>query len=166
VRLVLTGMASVVLQWMMGSQNLDSAAGRFHALDLVPVSALRTNETNTNGTYKESPNMAALEARCAPVTLGFFVGNPAYAIIILQGVMGARNLNKLCAQRKIELTVASTAVYNLFGMQRSDVAFTATETFGLRLLNRVVSRSCSSRPPSARPSPVRRAAEVAMPSSA
>jgi hypothetical protein len=115
-RLVLTGMASVVLQWMVGSQNLDSAAGRFHALDLVPVSALHTNEKNANGTYKESPNMAALEARCAPKTLGFFVGNPAYAIVILQGAMGARNLNKLCAQRKIELTVASSAVYNLFGM--------------------------------------------------
>jgi hypothetical protein len=135
-RLVLTGMASVVLQWMMGSQNLDSAAGRFHALDVVPVSSLHTNEKNANGTYKESPNMAALETRCAPETLGFFVGNLAYAIIILQGAMGARNLNKLCAQRKIELTVASEAVYKLFGMQRSDVAFTATDTFGLRLLNR------------------------------
>ena len=133
--LVLTGMATIILQWMMRSANLDSPVGNFHALDVVPVSATHTNEKNDNGTYKESPNMAALEDRFAPETIGFFLGNSTYPVVVAQGAMGARNLNKLCKQRNIELISASEEVYSQFGLQRSQVAFTKTETFGLYFLD-------------------------------
>ena len=61
---VLTGQATGILHSML--QNGDGPLEHFHTLDIVSATPLRTNVTNTNGTYMTPDNLNALESPSRP----------------------------------------------------------------------------------------------------
>ena len=141
---VLTGKATATFDWMLNSPQLNTPLKPFHANDVVPASSLRANEKLPNGTYKESPNQAGLVRYFEDVTVGYYLGNPDYVGLCLQGRMGGRVLVSQCARCCVELTRANDDFYALFDLKETQVAFTSSssQTFGLRFLNHGAQVAC------------------------
>ena len=130
---VLTGKATAIMHSML--QRNGGTLQHFHTCDIVPASTLLTNGTNADGTYNEPSNLRALENTFAPTTLGWFVGNSAYAAHLAQGAMGGRCLKLVAQLKKLGLQHANDAAYRKMGLESAGQAeLTTTGAWGVHFL--------------------------------
>ena len=80
-------------------------------------------------------NLAALEAKFAPTTIGYFVGNRHYAAHIAQGAMGRRCVELVAREKQLRLEHATDACYRAMGLTGAGQAeLTSTGSWGLHFV--------------------------------
>ena len=132
---VLTGKATAIMHSLV--QLKGGALQHFHACDILPATTLRTNATHADGTYRVPSNLAALEAKFAPTTIGHFVGNPHYAAHIAQGAMGRRCVELVARNKQLRLEHATDACYRAMGLTGAGQAeLTTTGGWGVHFVGR------------------------------
>ena len=117
-----------------GGQGL---LGHFHFSDIVRGStAVEIRKHPVTGIYLPCEGMEKLVGFFGPCTLGFYLGNPAYAALMVQGQMGIDCLAAECERQTLSLTPATEATYAAFGLSPTEAQYTNDYKWGLHIVGR------------------------------